>query len=280
MTARIVTREPVVNPIVTGQFTERLPYSNWRPNGTRDFLLILTLGGSGRFGYPQGEIVTEPGDLVILCPGTPHDYQTTRGVGEWHLLWAHFLPRPYWQEWIIGFPEVAPGIVSLRLGVDTSARTAVEDALVRMNRYANGGLLRRDEFAMNALEEALLQSDLANPLAVPRAKFDERIVKVMELLRGELLSEPFVMEQLAARVHLSPSRLAHLFKKQTGRTPGQFHEQERLLRAQHLLTLTNRSIASISEEVGFASPFYFTLRFKKHTGKSPRDFRQSSLLSS
>ncbi len=275
MPERIVTNAPQVNPLITGRFIETPTYNVWRPKGTRDYLLILTVGGGGRFGHSHGEVTTVPGDLVIVRPGTPHDYATARGAGQWGLLWAHFLPRPFWQEWITGLPSVAPGIARLSLGESTPERAAVEAALDAMDRYATGGLPRRAEFAMNALEAALLHCDAANPLASARARFDERVFKVMELLRGERLAEPILLDKLARAVNLSPSRLSHLFKAQTGRTPGQFQEEERLQRARQLLTLTNRSITAIAEEIGFASPFYFTLRFKKHTGQSPRDFRRS-----
>jgi AraC-like DNA-binding protein len=46
-----------------------------------------------------------------------------------------------------------------------------------------------------------------------------------------------------------------------------------LRRAGELLALSRQTIAEIADEVGFANPFYFTLRFKKHTGESPRAFR-------
>lgn len=276
MPNRIVTRAPQVSPLITGRFAEDKSYTTWRPTGTNDYLLILTIEGSGRFGYPHGEVITAPGDLIILRPGTPHDYATARGASDWTLLWAHFLPRPFWQEWILALPEAAPGIAYLPLGTNTPERTSVESALETMNRYANGGLLRRVEFAMNALESALLHCDAANPVAAARARFDDRVLKAMELLRGEWLAGAFSLNDLARTVNLSASRLSHLFKEQTGRTLGQFQEEERLLRARQLLTLTNRSITAIAADVGFTSPFYFTLRFKKHTGQAPRDFRRTT----
>ncbi len=57
-------------------------------------------------------------------------------------------------------------------------------------------------------------------------------------------------------------------------TPQQFLEQQRLARAQTLLARTSHSIGAIAAEVGFESPFYFTLRFKRHTGLAPTDWRR------
>jgi AraC family transcriptional regulator of arabinose operon len=41
-----------------------------------------------------------------------------------------------------------------------------------------------------------------------------------------------------------------------------------------LLELSALSVKEVSREVGFDTPFYFTLRFKKFTGTSPREYRR------
>ena len=61
-------------------------------------------------------------------------------------------------------------------------------------------------------------------------------------------------------------------------TPQQFLEQQRLDRARQLLELSGRSIGDIAADVGFDNPFYFTLRFKRLTGLSPRDYRKRLLV--
>lgn len=198
-----------------------------------------------------------------------------RGTDGWELLWVHFLPRPHWLEWL-AWPEEAPGLLRLRLGESGPARERVEEALWSMHRYATGGLLRRTDLAMNALEAALLWCEEANPLAERPSSggpLDPRVRRAMELLL-EGLSEPVPLSDIGRSVGLSVSRLAHLFREQTGRTPGQFVEGERMARAKQLLALTSRTVAAVAEEVGYENPFYFTLRFKKHTGLAPRDWRE------
>ena len=78
---------------------------------------------------------------------------------------------------------------------------------------------------------------------------------------------------MALLAGLSPSRLRHLFRSQTGCSPRNFLEEQRMRRARELLLLSRQTIAEIAYATGFDNPFYFTLRFKKHTGESPRDFR-------
>lgn len=268
---RIETVHPNVAPIVTGYFREIADYATWRTNGTSDYLLMLTLGGAGRVGWRGGEYGVQVHDAVLLRPSVLHDYGTAQGADSWELLWTHFAPRPHWNDYV-KWPEVAPGIGVLRLADAPEMYQRIEAALWEMHRLERGGLPRRDDFAMNALEKALLWCDAANPRTA-QSRLDPRIVRVMERLR-ENPAEPFSLNDLARQCPLSVSRLSHLFREQTGMTPGQFLERERITRAKQLLSVTSRSVAAIADELGFASPFYFTSRFKKYVGVSPREFRK------
>jgi AraC family transcriptional regulator of arabinose operon len=52
-------------------------------------------------------------------------------------------------------------------------------------------------------------------------------------------------------------------------------EARRIERATQLLRVTSLSVKQIAEQVGFESPFYFSLRFKKATGISPSAYRDN-----
>lgn len=271
---RATSRMPTVAPILTGHFREGTGYTTWRPHGTTDWLLVFTNEGQGRFGtVGGGSLQASAGDLSLLRPGTLHDYGTAPGSDLWDILWTHFLPRPHWQDWLTAWPDAAPGIVHVSLvSLGEPVRADVAQNLRAMHRYAISGQTRREAFAMSCLEMALLQCD-GVLLPFGGGRTDERVLRARAYLL-EHLSEPVMMSVLAKEVDLSVSRLAHLFRDQTGQTPQQFVEAERMGRAQQLLERTGRTITAIALEVGFENPFYFSLRFKKHTGQSPRDWRQ------
>jgi AraC family transcriptional regulator of arabinose operon len=147
--------------------------------------------------------------------------------------------------------------------------------LSEMVRLSGSSEPRREALALNALEEVLLWCDSINPA---RAEFriDPRVRQVMDHL-AEHSSEPFSEDRLAHAAGLSGSRLRHLFRAQTGLAPRAFQEEKRMERARLLLAQSTQSIAEISQELGFENPFYFSLRFKKHSGQSPRDFRNRAL---
>jgi AraC-like DNA-binding protein len=77
----------------------------------------------------------------------------------------------------------------------------------------------------------------------------------------------------AEEVGLTPTYLAHLVKKETGKTFLELLTERRLDRAKELILQSSLPIARISEMSGFSDFAYFTRRFKQLTGVSPSRFR-------
>jgi AraC family transcriptional regulator of arabinose operon len=155
---------------------------------------------------------------------------------------------------------------------DAALRRKIAARFFEAHRLATGAQRRREALAMNALEEILLWCDQQNPQAAS-ARLDGRVQKAMDYLCLHLAAE-ITLDAVAEASGLSVSRLAHLFRRQAGMTPLQFLELQRLNRARQLLELTPHTVQAIAAEVGFNSPFYFTLRFKRQTGLSPRAYRR------
>ncbi|QYM79425.1 helix-turn-helix domain-containing protein [Horticoccus luteus] len=269
MTARSNTPAPVPGQLITGHFREGPRYATYRENGTRDWIIVETLDGHGRFGSASGECVTEPGDIVLVAPGTLHDYGTALGADAWEILWAHFIPRPHWLDWL-NWPVIAPGLHLIPThGHEFESRiTQRFRDVVRLN--ASSSRLR-EALGMNALEEVLLWCDHLNPHTLTLG-VDARIRRALDLIHDDF-ARPLSVAALARHSGLSPSRFTHLFQHETGATPQRYLELRRLGRARELLQFTQAPIAEIARQVGYENPFYFTLRFKRLTGQNPRAWR-------
>ena len=268
--ARRDTGHVHINLIATGYFHEKEPYAVWRSHGTDDWLLNYTAGGHGRYGHVNGEIISDIGDIVLIKPRTLHDYGVEKTLRRWDVIWAHFHPRPAWHEWL-NWPEESPGLMRLRLR-DPHIRRSVAKRFEQVHELAQGALRRRETFAMNALEEVLLWCDQENPLS-QKGLLDARVRDAMEYLCRNL-ARKVTLDDLADAGAISVSRLCHLFRQQSGVTPQQFLERQRMNRAVQLLEMTPLSVKEIASQVGFDNPFYFTLRFKKHFSRSPREYRR------
>ncbi len=262
-------RGPGPRLLHTGHFHTRPGYATVRDHGTRDWLLFYTMGGSGRIVHRDGPLLTRPGDCVILPPGLPHDYRIAPSCAEWEFLWTHFIPWPHWMG-LLSWPQVHPGIKYVHAH-DPSAHTRVAAALGRMHALRNSPLQQRELFAMNALEEALLWLNSQNP-DLERSRFDSRVKEAMDFICASLDRSP-TLAAIGRACGLSPSRLSHLFREQVGMAPVEYLEQQRMNRARELLEVSALRISEIAVMLGYESPFYFSRRFAKFTGSSPRQYR-------
>jgi len=280
MTNRIDVNQDIVGydmphylHLLTGHYMVQEPrYYARRPRGTNDWLLTATLSGRGRFGTGPGQLVAEPRDLVMIPPRTKHDYGALPGENEWELIWAHFHPRAHWHDWL-AWPEHTPGLMRMPI-VDDRDWREVKACFRRVHNYATGvGRRYGQDLAMNALERLLLccQSILASE----QPRLDERILTVLQFINTELAQEMDIAS-MAESVSLSPSRFAHVFRQQVGVSPMHYLDLQRLQRATQLLERTTKSVSQIAFEVGF-DPVHFSLRFKQHTGLSPRAYRAQKM---
>ncbi len=93
------------------------------------------------------------------------------------------------------------------------------------------------------------------------------------LLRDE--ADCLSVEQLAARVGLSASRLSRLFHQQTGIALVEFRNRQRLQRFLRLYGAGKKSsVLSAAFDAGFGSYPQFYRVFQQQMGCSPAEYRQ------
>ncbi|WP_059042382.1 response regulator transcription factor [Paenibacillus rubinfantis] len=112
-----------------------------------------------------------------------------------------------------------------------------------------------------------------NQLGEGQASHVQRAKAYMESCPAEELS----LQQVAAYVHLHPGHLSELFKKETGSTFGDYVIALRMRRAMELLAVSPAKVSEIAGLTGYEDVKYFSRLFKKHTGKTPSEFRDEAL---
>jgi len=99
---------------------------------------------------------------------------------------------------------------------------------------------------------------------------------VSEALRhmAEHCCEGVSRDETARAVHVSPSHLSRMIKKHVGRGYTDLVNQMRTDRACELLARTDRPLAMVAMDTGFADQSYFTKVFRHYTGLTPRQYRR------
>jgi transcriptional regulator GlxA family with amidase domain len=85
------------------------------------------------------------------------------------------------------------------------------------------------------------------------------------------ISIPDIAEQMGC----SQTYFRRLFKARTGRSPLEYLQGLRLQHAKSLLKHTSMPISEIASAVGHEDAFYFSRVFKRLSGLSPRNYRNS-----
>lgn len=89
------------------------------------------------------------------------------------------------------------------------------------------------------------------------------------------LSDDLSLESIADAVNANPSYLSRIFSKECGETITEYITRVRIEKAKELLRLSDYFVYQVSEATGFHDPAYFSTTFKKYTGLSPKEFKQS-----
>ena len=80
-------------------------------------------------------------------------------------------------------------------------------------------------------------------------------------------------KDIATKINMSYSCFRKVFKQYTGFSPSRYKEELRLQTSKELLANTTMTSQEIAFEVGFDTPYYFCILFKKRTGYSPLEYR-------
>ena len=105
---------------------------------------------------------------------------------------------------------------------------------------------------------------------------DSRIEAVMATIESDFSDCTLNCEKLATLVNLSPSRLQHLFKTETGKAPTQYLNSRRMREAEILLATAFLSVKEVRYRAGFCNYGHFMHGFKKEHGVTPGKYRATA----
>jgi len=117
---------------------------------------------------------------------------------------------------------------------------------------------------------ASLKALASEPAAGPTR---QSMARLMAYLR-EQGEQPVSLSDAAAAVHVSPTYLAHLVKRETGKTFVELLTARRIARARELLVHTDLTVKEIAFRSGFTDVAYFSRRFRQVEGCTPMSVRE------
>jgi transcriptional regulator GlxA family with amidase domain len=101
---------------------------------------------------------------------------------------------------------------------------------------------------------------------------DERVRTVIALMKDGLRQD-LSLEEMAQLVNPSSSRLRHLFKAETGKSPANYLKSLRMQKAKEMFETTFMRVKEVANTIGVENRDRFTKDFKKAYGLTPTELQ-------
>jgi len=218
----------------------------------------------GRFRYSfdcRNGAICEPGEFLICPPGVNLHRKAFGRIGFYFIRfnWPVDLAAA-WQG------KYSPGDVN-RMASTLGHLQKLNDIPTK-DESAWANHLLEDLILLSAFEKRRTEQ------AAPKVP-DRLMIQTAEKLRQNL-TEPFHLEDLAAKIRLTPSQFSRRFKAAFGANPASFRTQARMREARRLLVETAKSLDEIAQLCGYENAFYFSRVFTAQNGRAPSLYRKNS----
>jgi len=254
------------------------------------FELALVLEGKGSFVFGRQSIPAAPGDIFLIDDTQPHAAVPDEGVAM-RMLLVLFRPEliagPGCRELDLGY--LAPFRAETRAATRrVEGGTEQADAVTALLHELRTTWDRRDPSELHLVDATLRRalallhrspepaatgSSRAVDAARSAADRREQIRPVLAYVNGHC-RDSITLEDIADLVHVSPSRVRHVFKDVTGVSFKEYVTQVRVAEAKRLLLSTDLSVADVAQAVSYTNLHQFYKVFYRSCAMSPGEYRR------
>lgn len=234
----------------------------------------LNLVEAGRMTYVFGsrQITLQAGQFVLFWAAAPH--QLIAADEGTSLIWLT-LPLAWFLRWQLS-EALTRRILNGEMLFVSDGSASSRDAVL-LNHWLEDLQIATPErrtIVLLELEARLRRLGLQTSDKSSLAKQGETSkAEQMAAYIAAHYTEPLMISQIAAAVHLHPNYAMKIFRQAFGRGLMEYVTQHRLLHAQRLLVTTQADILDIALEAGFGSSSSFYAAFKRISGQSPGQYR-------
>jgi len=241
----------------------------WGESGRRGFandhdrLYMVTCGEIFVRNESGVEVRVVPGRLYLFTGGDTVRYY--RGSDDAHLCWIH------------ARVEAAPGMSLFRHFEPRGEVVPDFDAMATIREAVE--VSRVKESPQKELVGVRCLTQLYQPFlpdsweaSFPFRNRMNQLAPALNYIHASLC-QPLTLKEVAATVHLHPTYFSNLFKQVFGKSPLNYHQEQRMRWACNRLLTGEGSISDVAFECGYDDALYFSRQFKKQIGVSPREYR-------
>lgn len=238
-----------------------------RPYGCADNILIYCVGGKGHYQTDKESFVLQPNQFFILPPGKFHIYQADLH-DPWSIYWIHFSGNMVksLNKWM--------NIEKFTKPTSITPDQKIIDQWSDIYYALEAGLTENNLAFANLCLYRFLSFFLCSPNQYSYSRKEKPISQSIAYMKSNI-DKLLTVDDLANQMNYSSSHFTSLFKKTTSVSPIEYFIKLKVQHACQLLSQTDLRISEVARKLGYDDSFYFSRLFKKVTGKSPKDYKQS-----
>ena len=250
--------------------------------------LVIINGGSCTHWLDGNSYTLSPGDVFLIPPGAKHAYLNPTGLRLTNVLYTVDALEPYQKqlEEIPGFVAMFQTEPNLRNSTSFKARMSLRS---KQMEELNQLLLRWEEEFRNPHEAHALLSEIylveiiifcARRFGIHRGKIESyKLLQFskMEKFINDNFRKDISRDDIMAAAGVSASAGTALFRTYCQQPPMMYLLNVRLACACDMLHSSDKSITEIAFDCGFTDSNYFSMKFHRHLGMTPREYRCKKL---
>lgn len=254
---------------------ERLAYhGRYHSHGSNEFEIHYFIEGEGSFLSNKAQFSIKSNSLFL---SGPH---------EFHSILPQQITKPLTYYAVLFSLDEGRDASIYQLLTETLETRKQTTALDAMTRFAFEEFLRLSLSGQEGLRIAadyLLASYLYRwytPSLLPSTQTSQKTERARPYIKKSIalmnanVRKNCQIEDIAYKTGLSTEHFIRIFKEEMKMTPYQYFIRLKAQEASAVLISTQRSIAQISEDLGFENQFHFSRVFKKCTGLTPSAYRR------
>lgn len=251
-----------------GHFIALKEYYTTRKNSNR-FLLIYTLGGSGRLTYNDKDYILLPNTITIIQCNAPHRYET-HSDEPWDFLWFHYngtaahIYYNLYNKNDLYFHVVSPSGKEAAL---------IEKITSISSKYNIDKDLKTSEWITQLMTSFILEKRKNDQQDSPLIA--EKLDNAIKYMTDHLIDR-ITVSDISNSVFLSQYHFLRIFKKQTGLTPYEYLINLRINKAKELLISTDSCLDTIAANSGFTDTKNLIYNFKRIVHLTPNAYRKTN----
>ena len=235
----------------------------------------------------QEELVLSQGDIIFHKPNEFHAIKAYHSAPNFFVISfvSHSPAMSCFKKYHTRLDQSLRPFISaiIKEAEATFTGSKIEPTLTGLKKKENA-ILGGEQLIKTYLEQLLilLIRQIHNVSALHvfpnKESMEHHLVSSIQSYLEQTLEGEFRVEDVCTHVGYSKSYLYKLFHEQTGTTIAAYRTTLKIKRAKQLIRENQLNFSQISDRLSFDNPQYFSRVFKRVTGMTPSEFKQTLAL--